>query len=162
MNSTHAQKQDTAEETRLEKLRDQLSDDMEAMQQKEASLREYEQRLRLLVEHAQGNQAAPNASQFIVTTGPDRSILDAEWDKYNRSHALLEAARRGLSDDRLALREREEQLVVREREVARREAWIKVREQELAAQQMPAPVATKAKARTTTPFKRFFSRRAKK
>lgn len=135
---------DSVETARLEKLRDQLSSDMEAMQQKEASLREYEQRLRLLVEHAQGHQApTPRASKFIVMTGPDRAELDAAWEKYHRAQALLEAARRGLSDDRLALREREERLSVREQELARREAWVKVREQELAAAAMPPPKRSK-------------------
>lgn len=165
MNTSPSHAQDSAEASRLEKLRDQLSEDMEAMQQREASLREYEQRLRLLVEHAHDNRAPANASQFIVTTGPDRSILDSQWEKYNRAHALLEAARRGLSDDRIALREREEQMLVREQEVARREAWVKAREQEIAAAQMPPPPALakpKAAKASRTPFKRFFSRSAKK
>ena len=137
--------QDSTEAARLEKLRDQLSTDMEAMQQKEASLREYEQRLRLLIEHVHGQPPPAPTSQVIVTTGPGRSDLDTAWEKYNRAHALLEAARRGLSDDRLLLREREEQVMIREQEVARREAWLKVREQELAAKAMPPP---KAKPRT--------------
>ena len=144
---------DTQESAHLEKLRTQLSTDIEAMQQKEASLREYEQRLRLLVDHAQQtqpSQPAP-ASQFVVTSGPSQESLDAEWEKYNRAHALLEAARRGLCDDRMAVKDREEKLHVREVEVARREAWVKVREQELEnqlkaqalalAQQKPAPKA---------------------
>lgn len=154
MNSSDTQ--DNAEAARLEKLRDQLSTDMEAMQQKEASLREYEQRLRLLVEHAQQAPPAPNASQFYVTTGPSRSDLDAAWEKYNRSHALLEAARRGLSDDRMLLKEREDLLVIREQEVERREAWVKAREQELAAKAMPPPPP--AKAAGSSPFKGLFSR----
>jgi hypothetical protein len=145
---------DNTEAARLEKLREQISTDMEAMQQKEASLREYEQRLRLLVEHAHGSQSPKNASQFHVTSGPSRADLDAEWEKYERAHALLEAARRGLSDDRLALKEREEQVMIREQEVARREAWVKVREQELAAKAMAeVPPPPKAKATfTTAPF----------
>lgn len=149
-------RQDRVEATRLEKLRDQLSEDMQAMQQREASLREYEQRLRLLVEHAHDNRPVPNASQFIVTTGPDRSSLDSEWEKYNRAHALLEAARRSLSDDRMVLKERTEQLAIREEEVSRREAWVKVRELELATAQMPPPAAPPKASRA--PFQRFFSR----
>lgn len=125
------------ETAHLEKLRAQISTDIETMQQKEASLKEYEQRLRLLVEHAHENppaQPAPHNNQYFVTAGPDsQAALDAEWDKYNRAHALLEAARRGLTDDRLALKEREEQLARREEQVARREAWVKAREQEIAA-----------------------------
>jgi hypothetical protein len=136
---------ETAKETaHLEKLRAQLSTDIEAIQQKEASLKEYEQRLRLLMEHNRQGQPAPQANQVYVTSGPDsRAALDAEWEKYNRAHALLEAARRGLTDDRLAFKEREEKLLRREAEVARREAWIAAKEQELAAAAVaPAPVPT--------------------
>jgi hypothetical protein len=144
------------EAARLEKLRSQLSTDIEAMQQKEASLREYEQRLRLLVDHAQGGRAAQPATQYFVTSaGPQNSAeLDAEWEKYERAHALLEAARRGLTDDRLALKDREEQLAQRETDVARREAWVKVREQELeaaAAAKAAVPVPPKATF-TSAPF----------
>jgi hypothetical protein len=133
MNTHHTQ--DTAQETaHLEKLRAQLSSDIEAMQQKEASLKEYEQRLRLLMDHNHQGQPAPQANQVVVTSGPNsQAALDAEWDKYNRAHALLEAARRGLTDDRLAFKEREEKLNRREAEIARREAWVRAKEQELAA-----------------------------
>ena len=136
MNSTPTS--DSVEATRLEKLRGQLSSDMEAMHQKEASLREYEQRLRLLVEHAHGDRTqAPTTQQYRFSNGPEQANLDAEWEKYNRAHALLEAARRGLADDRLALREREQQMMIREQEVARRESWVKAREQELARLALP-------------------------
>ena len=135
---------DTARETaRLEKLREQLSTDIEVMQQKEASLKEYEQRLRLLVEHAHQNPPAQPANKFYVASGPDsQQALDAEWEKYNRAHALLEAARRGLTDDRLAIKERVEILDLREADIARREAWVQAREQkvaEAAAAAAPTP-----------------------
>jgi hypothetical protein len=141
MNSSRTPAQDRTEVAHLERLRQQLSTDIEAMEQKEASLREYEQRLRLLVEHTHGKNApeASTTQQYRFSNAPDRSDLDAEWEKYQRAHALLEAARRGLSDDRLAFKAREEQLVAREREVARREAWVKAREQELAAKPAPLP-----------------------
>lgn len=136
MNTHHLSDPAQQETAHLEKLRAQLSTDMEAMQQKEASLKEYEQRLRLLMDHNRQGQPAPQANQVYVTSGPNsQAALDAEWEKYNRAHALLEAARRGLTDDRLAFKEREERLALREQEVARREAWIKAREQELAAAQ---------------------------
>jgi chromosome segregation ATPase len=139
---------DMQEAAHLEKLRTQISTDIEAMQQKEASLKEYEQRLRLLVEHAQQNPAAQNTSHNYVTTGPNsQASLDAEWEKYERAHALLEAARRGLSEDRMALKEREQKVLLRETEVARREGWVKALEQELAviAQAQAAVAAAKAK-----------------
>jgi len=124
---------DSQEAAHLEKLRSQISTDIEDMQQKETSLREYEQRLRLLVEHAHNSRPPQTANQFYSSTTPTTSSVDAEWEKYRRAHALLEAARRGLCDDRLAVKDREEKLQLREEEVARREAWIKVREQEMEA-----------------------------
>jgi uncharacterized protein (DUF3084 family) len=155
MNTHHT---DTAQETaHLEKLRAQLSTDIEAIQQKEASLKEYEQRLRLLMDHNRQGQPAPQANQVVITSGPNsQAALDAEWEKYSRAHALLEAARRGLTDDRLALKDREEKLHQREKDVARREAWVKAREQELAAA-AAAKAAPRAEDSTpsfvTSPFK---------
>lgn len=149
MNSTRSPIPNRTEADRLEKLRGQLSSDMEAMHEKEASLREYEQRLRLLIEHThgQGRPAAPSSQHYHFSNSPGQQAdLDAEWEKYNRAHALLEAARRGLADDRLALKAREEQVALREQEVARREAWLKAREQEATAKAAPPP---KAKARTS-------------
>jgi hypothetical protein len=153
---------ETEETARLEKLRTQLSTDIEAMQQKEASLREYEQKLRLLVEHASNTQPPMTTNQHIVTTGQTQAALDAEWEKYQRANALLEAARRSLTDDRLALKEREEKVMVREQEVARREAWIKAREQQVAAKlEAEAVEARKPKPSfTAAPFlaaRNFFS-----
>jgi hypothetical protein len=122
---------DSQESAHLEKLRSQISTDIEDMQQKETSLREYEQRLRLLVEHAHNSRPPQTANQFYSNTTPTSSSVDMEWEKYRRAHALLEAARRGLCDDRLAVKDREEKLQLREEEVTRREVWVKVREQEL-------------------------------
>ena len=146
---------DSQEAAHLAKLRSQISSDIESMHEKEASLREYEQRLRLLVDHAHHGQPTQPASQYYVTPAAqqDKAALDSEWEKYARAHALLEAARRGLTDDRLALKDREEKLAQRETDVARREAWVKVREQELAAEAaakaaLPPPRATF----TTAPF----------
>lgn len=149
---------DSQEAAHLEKLRSQLSHDIEAMHEKEASLREYEQRLRLLVDHAHHGQSTQPPPQYFVTNGQAQGAaeLDAAWEKYDRAHALLEAARRGLADDRLALKEREQQLALRETDVARREAWVKVREQELdALAQAKASAAAAAAAKptfTTAPF----------
>ena len=124
---------ESPEAAHLEKLRSQISTDIEAMQQKEASLHEYEKRLRQLVDEAHNSRPPQQAAaQYYAPPAPNTAELDAAWEKYNRAHALLEAARRGLCDDRLAIKEREERLQVREVEVTRREAWIKMREQELA------------------------------
>ena len=141
---------DTDETARLEKLRSQLSTDMEAMQQKEASLREYEQKLRLLVEHASNSQPAQTADQKYVTSG--REALDTEWEKYERAHALLEAARRALTDDRLALKDREDKVMIREQEVARREAWVKAREVQVAARAEEEAAAAAAAIKPKSSF----------
>jgi hypothetical protein len=129
--STTPASQETAH---LEKLRAQISTDIEDMQQKESSLREYEQRLRLLVEHVHHSRPPQTTPQHYAPSVPNTAGVDAEWEKYYRAHGLLEAARRGLCDDRLALKDREEKIHLREVEVTRREAWVKVREQELEAQ----------------------------
>jgi hypothetical protein len=155
---------DSAQEAaHLTKLRAQISTDIEAMQQKEASLKEYEQRLRLLMEHNRQGQPAAQANQVYVTSGPNgQEALDAQWEKYDRAHALLEAARRGLTDDRLALKEREDKLAQREENVSRREAWVKIREQELATADAAKAAVVEAKPSfTTAPFlaaKNLFTR----
>ena len=146
------------EAAHLEKLRSQLTTDIEAMQQKEASLKEYEQRLRLLVDHAQNGRPAQPSTQYFVTSHEPQSSaeLDSKWEKYERAHALLEAARRGLCDDRMAVKDREERVAVREVDLCRREAWVKVREQELAAvEQARVKEEAEVKARptfTSAPF----------
>ena len=152
------------ETTRLEKLRSQLSSDIEAMQQKEASLREYEQKLRLLVEHASNTQPPmpANSAAAAASASQSQGALDAEWEKFQRAHALLEASRRSLTDDRLAMQDREEKIMIREQEIARREAWVKARELQVAAKlEAEAVEAKKPKPSfTAAPFlaaKNFFS-----
>ncbi len=152
MNTPTTSEEETA---RLEKLRTQLSTDIEVMQQKEASLREYEQKLRVLMEHASNPQPQQQTTQYVVTA-PGQNAIDAEWEKYQRANALLEASRRSLTDDRLALKDREEKVMIREQEVARREAWLKAREQQLATKlEADAAAAAAAKAKpsfTAAPF----------
>jgi len=156
--STHSSASVGSDETaRLEKLRAQLATDIESIQQKEASLREYEQRLRSLVEQAnQGTRSSFGLPQFQVRSEGDQAALDSEWEKYHRANALLEAARRAMTDDRLAIREREERVTMREVEVARREAWVKNKEDQLAAKaaaEAQAPVPLKPKPSfTDAPF----------
>jgi hypothetical protein len=145
----------TQEAAHLEKLRTQISTDIEAMHQKEASLREYEQRLRILVDHVQHTNPPHQPAGAIPTAapaGPSQSELDAQWEKYERAHALLEAARRGLSDDRMALKDREQKVMIREQEVARREAWVKVREEDQAAKNRPAAPAKAKQGFTVAPL----------
>lgn len=143
---------DSHETAQLEKLRLQLSTDIEALHLKEASLKEYEQRLRLLVDQTSAPATGPQpANQYFTNAGPSRSELDAAWEKYSRSHALLEAARRGLCDDRLAVKDREERVQQRETEVERREAWVKARELEITAR-LEALAQEKAVAKAKPTF----------
>lgn len=145
--------------TRLENLHAQITSDIEALKEKENSLRDYEQRLRQLVETSPRSSQSPIAALPRPNSAPPVDAnLDAEWEKYQRAHSLLEAARRGLCDDRMALKERETNLLRLEEQLTRREAWIKVREQELNAaaqlrEQDPPPAATKTKTSFThAPF----------
>lgn len=145
------------EAAHLEKLRTQITSDIESMHQKEASLREYEQRLRTLVDHVHNTRPPQGSTPHYAAPAPagqSQNDLDSAWEKYNRAHALLEAARRGLCDDRMALKDREEQVMIREQEVARREAWVKVREAELNAkvQAAAAPAAKAKPSFTAAPF----------
>lgn len=136
------------ESAHLEKLRTQITTDIESMNQQEANLRDYEQRLRQLVEHTRPSQPAQGKTQQYIASGPSQIELDSEWEKYERAHALLEAARRSLCEDRLILKDREKAVAFREEEAARREAWVKVREQELAA--LPPVVIKKSKPSFTS------------
>ncbi len=145
----------TQEITRLEKLHLQITADIEAMQEKERSLRDYEQRLRSLL--AMTPQAQPSAGYVARPNSapPVDANLDAEWEKYQRAHALLEAARRGLTEDRLALKAREADLLKLEEQLSRREAWIRVRERELDGLDQQRAEAKLAKAKssfTQAPF----------
>ena len=160
------------ETAHLEKLRSQLASDIELLQQKEASLRAYEQRLRGLIAQTPSGAAgvAALSPTPVVAAAPAEAAmdyeyqpaavsggqdLDAAWEKYNRAHALLEAARRGLVDDRLSLRNYEESLHQREADLARREAWLRVRENELAtpaAESAPAPKPKSKPSFTAAPF----------
>jgi hypothetical protein len=160
---------DTEETARLERLRTQLSTDIEVMQQKEASLREYEQKLRLLMEQTGNTQPPLTTNQYMTTNGSNQNsaqtqaALDTEWEKFQRANALLEASRRSLTDDRLALKDREEKVMIREQEVARREAWLKSRESQVIVKHQAETVEAAKKPKssfTTAPFlaaRNFFS-----
>jgi hypothetical protein len=144
-----------AETERLEKLRTQISSDIEVMHQKEASMREYEQKLRALVEQASNSQPPIAGTPYHPLTAAPFSI-ELEMDKFARANALLESARRALTDERLALKDREEKVMIREQEVARREAWVKAREQQILGKVQATaaqPADTKsAPAFTLAPF----------
>jgi len=130
----------------LEKMRDQILHDMESLRTQEANLRAYESRLRTPA-------GAPPAGGSRAPLAADS--LEAEWEKFQRSRALLEAERRAVTDERIALREQTESLRQREESLKQREAWVAVRERDLAAKAMPPPhqlAKKKAASLTQAPF----------
>jgi DNA repair exonuclease SbcCD ATPase subunit len=135
--------------SQLEKMREQILSDMENLRTQETNLRAFEARLR--------GSCPPQAGFTNAPMGSRSPLLDAEWEKFQRSRALLEAERRALNDDRMALRDEKGELQQRDEALRKRESWIEVREKELAAKAMPPP-----KAPSHTPFemaKNLFSLR---
>ncbi|HVU16982.1 MAG TPA: hypothetical protein VHD32_08650 [Candidatus Didemnitutus sp.] len=137
--------------TQLEKMREQILSDMENLRTQEANLRAFESRLRgSQPPQAQGQtqpQVQANVTQAPIVPNSRSPLLDAEWEKFQRSRALLEAERRALNDDRMALRDEKNELQQRAEALRKRESWIETREKELAAKAMPPP-----KAPSQTPF----------
>jgi chromosome segregation ATPase len=129
--------------TQLEKMREQILADMENLRTQESNLRAFESRLR----GSQPPQVQPGLTQAPMAPNSRSPLLDAEWEKFQRSRALLEAERRALNDDRMALRDEKAELQVRTEALRKRESWIETREKELAAKAMPPP-----KAPSQTPF----------
>lgn len=140
----------------LEKMQKQILADMETLRQQEANLRAYETRLR-----EAHPQVCPVPAGAASASPQD---LHAAWEKYQRAHALLEAERRALCDERLAFREDAAALKVREEELKRRESWVTAREQAL----KPPPAQLqqqKLKAVSSNPFvaaRDFLTNRRKK
>ena len=126
------------EVAQLEKMRQQIISDMEALRTQEQNLRSYEARLR----------QAPSAQ---VTQAPfaGQHEFDAERDKLSRLRGLLEAERRSLVDERLAVREEKEMLAHKAEELRQREAWLEVRERDFKVRAFEAPPK---KASSSSPF----------
>jgi uncharacterized protein (DUF3084 family) len=139
--------------SQLEKMREQILADMESLRTQENNLRAFETRLR----GSCPPQAPTGLTQAPMGAGSRSPLLDAEWEKFQRSRALLEAERRAMNDDRLALRDEKVELQQRDEALRKRESWIEIREKELAAKAMPPP-----KAPSHSPFeaaKNLFSLR---
>lgn len=117
---------------RLEKLQRQIASDMEALRAQEANLRAYENRLR---------EARPQPGPVAAGAAPSSDELNAAWEKFQRSQALLEAERRALTDERMAYREQAAAVKAREAELKRRESWLAQREAALAAPKDEKPAA---------------------
>lgn len=145
----------------LEKLHAQLQADIGALQEKEANLRAHEERLRQLLDQAADKSNGLTRTPFT----PPQAVLDAEWEKFYRAHALREAERRAMIDERLLYKQQRDDLLRREEALKPREAWVAQREKELAAAASATPFPPPAPKPTFTgaPFlmaKNLFSRRS--
>jgi len=130
-----------AERAQLEKMRQQILTDLEALRAQESNLRQYEQRLR---------EAAPAVVTGSSNSRPPMSSdsIEQEWEKIRRSRTLLDAERRAFLDERLELRENLADVRLREEGLRQREAWLAVQEKEFAARAaapaaIPLPPAAK-------------------
>ncbi|MBI3886450.1 MAG: hypothetical protein HY302_12085 [Opitutae bacterium] len=142
--STHPTN-DQLQAEHIQSLHQQLLADIETLHAKETSLKDYETRLRSLLERSAGSTTPFQAGKLDGTTVD----LDAAWEKFHRSQALFEAERRAFKDERLLLREQLAAVKKREEDVARRESWIERREKEFATTAAAAVVVP-----TTPPGKR--------
>jgi chromosome segregation ATPase len=132
----------------LEKMRQQIFSDMEALRQQEQNLRSFEARLR-------GSQP-PVGATVAPFTGSSHEI-EVEREKLSRQRALLEAERRSLTDERLAVREEKTALAQYAEALKQREAWVELRERELKAKSFAPPPAATKKPASTSPFRFGFN-----
>ena len=133
--------------SQLEKMRAQIMSDMESMRAQESNLKAFEARIRDSMPPLPTSGSRPSfeyGSRPSFEAGGSRpsfevrssnstpSNLDVEWEKFQRSRALLEAERRGLTDERLLLREEREIMKQRDETLKQREEALKIREVQLA------------------------------
>lgn len=137
----------------LAEERRRLQEDQEALREREANLREYEARLRSLQADIEAGRngavpaapvapAAPTPAaapapifQRVSSRNPftDDPVLQGGWEKLHRAREILEAEQNHLRDDRIALRELENNVKAREAAVEEREARVAEREALVAA-----------------------------
>ena len=165
--SSNAEKDINPEQIRfeisqLEKMRAQIMSDMESMRAQENNLKAFEARIRdsmppmpMTGSRPSFESSGGSRPSFEVRSTNSNPGLDVEWEKFQRSRALLEAERRGLTDERLLLREerdimkqREETLKQREEALKVREAQLAIREQKIKPDDEPPP----PKPTSSSPF----------
>ena len=127
----------------LEKLRQQIFSDMEALRTQEQNLRSYEARLRGSL------PPLPTVTQAPFAGSPHE--IDVEREKISRLRALLEAERRSLVDERLAVREEKAMLAQKAEELKQREAWLVTRERDAKAKAFAPPPGAR-KSASGSPF----------
>lgn len=140
--------------------RQRLVEDAEALQLREANLRDYEARLRALqseIDNTRGG--APRSSTPFQsrssTPFPSDAGLDAAWQKLHRARELCEAEQAHLRDDRIAMRAFELELKQREALVTAREILVTEQEAIIAAGARPAKAQPVPEAEQPSAFKRF-------
>ncbi len=94
--------QEAAQRARLQA---QLQIDIKAFQEKENNLRKHGERLRQLLDQTAAASVAHAPAPVAAARHPEAVALDAEWGKFQRSRALLEAERRAMIDERLLYKE---------------------------------------------------------
>ncbi len=146
--SSNAEKDINPEQIRfeisqLEKMRAQIMSDMESMRAQENNLKAFEARIRdsmppmPMTNSRASFENSGSRPSFEVRSNTSNSNpgLEVEWEKFQRSRALLEAERRGLTDERLLLREERDIMKQREETLKQREETLKVREAQIAARE---------------------------
>lgn len=132
--------------SQLEKMRQQILTDMDALRVQEHNLRSYEAKLR-------GSQSPLPVATPVVAD----AALNAERDKVARLRALLEAERRALVDERLALREEKVLIAQKAEELKQREAWVEVRERDLKVKTFAPPAKASASSSPFAAARNFLS-----
>jgi hypothetical protein len=123
----------------MEVERRRIEEDSEVLRLREANLREYEARLRVLQSEmdARGGSsrsATPFSGKSMAPFAHDDAGLEAAWQKLHRAREFTEAEQAHLRDDRLAMHAFEVELKQREAAVAAREARVTAQEEMQAAQ----------------------------
>lgn len=153
MNTPHDQvpssEQLSQEMAQLERIRQQIFSDMEALRTQEQNLRTYEARLR---------DSGPLHPAAAPMSADGQHQLDVEREKISRLRALLEAERRALIDERLIVREEKSMLAEKAEQLKQREAWIDARERDFAAKAF-APPPQKLASTPLVAARSFFSLR---
>lgn len=112
--------------------RRQLQIDHEMLTVQEENLREYEARLRQLLQPAAETEPAPSPARRGTRSPHEDPALHAAWQQLHRARELLEAEQAVLRDERMKLRERDVAVMHRENLVANRERAIEELEQSFA------------------------------
>ncbi len=117
--------------TDIEAERERLQEDLDLLREQETNLRAYEQRLRQMTAEAEADRVrrvAPRPSRDPFVRDP--SLEDA-WTKVNRAMDLLEAERRGFTDEKLAFKEEKARITEWVANLREAETALIAREQQL-------------------------------